>query len=576
MIIKKENKLLKVETLNYSFQINDLGIFKYFINNQLYLEASINSSVDSINKKDNVEINNIEVDGYDINVNFKSSLWEKEFLTLHFEKDYISFTLNVLGTKKITDVNYLNIIDGYKEYIAPRFDWSTFPIVKDINERDVLSCQQWLSPPPFAMVFNDNGKYQAFGVMAEKEENNYERMIIGDKISLCFEGHLELENQEKVLPSLILATQADDLEKALNNYVSILRKNKCVESVEKKEIPSWWNKPIFCGWGQMRYDYRKDHDGHENGNFVNVTDYCNQFRYNNYINDLEKNGINPKTIIIDMGWAREDALGKEDLTKWPDLKGFIKKEHGKGRHVLLWYSPLITQGLSEDCCLTLEGRSVAPDPTNEKYKKILRNEITYMLSELDADGFKIDFTQNTPSEEDVFTTYINSFWGLINEDNERHLYKKRRDRKELIKVSKKNVWGVELLKLYIKNIYDVMKEVKKDSLLITHTCNPYFSEVVDMLRLNDLDGESDSVLNLMQGRAMLARISCDKWLIDTDNDLMLDLDHWRDYIKLQPKLGVPDTYYSNHIAMSGEKFSEDDYKLLKNVFESYEESILRE
>lgn len=577
MIIEKENKLLKVETPNYSFEINDLGIFKYYINNQLYLEANVISSVDCIYAKDNVDILKVEVEGYDINVYFNSSLWEKESLNIHFENDYISFTQSVSGTAKITDLNYFKILNGYKNYIAPRFDWSTFPIVKDINQSDVLSCQQWLSPPPFAMVLNDKDKFQALGVMAAKEENNYERMIIGNKISLCFEGHLEIENQKKVLPSLILTSQADDLEKALNNYVLVLKSNDCVESVEDKKIPSWWNKPIFCGWGQMRYDYRKDHDGHENGNFVNVTDYCNQYRYNNYLNDLEKNGVNPKTIIIDMGWAKEDALGKEDLTKWSDLKGFIKKQHDKGRHVLLWYSPLITKGLDDNCCLTLEGRAVAPDPTNEKYVEILRKEITYMLDDLDADGFKIDFTQNTPSEEDIFTTYINSFWGLINEDNERHLYKKRQDRKELVKVSKKNIWGVELLKLYIKNLYNIMKEVKKDSLLITHTCNPYFSEVVDMLRLNDLDGESESVLNLMQGRAMLARVSCDKWLIDTDNDLMLDIDHWRDYIKLQPKLGVPDTYYTNHIAMSGEKFSENDYRLLKDVFETYEKAVtLRE
>ena len=193
-----------------------------------------------------------------------------------------------------------------------------------------------------------------------------------------------------------------------------------------------------------------------------------------------------------------------------------------------------------------------------------------MLKAIDADGFKIDFTQNTPSEEDIFTTYINSFWGLINENNEKHLYKKRTERKELIKVSKKNVWGVELLKLYIENLFKIMKEVKKDSLLITHTCNPYFSDVVDMLRLNDLDGESDAVLEIMKGRAMLARISCDKWLIDTDNDLMVDLNHWRDYISIQSKLGIPDTYYTNHIAMSFEKLTKDDYSLLKKVFDSFE------
>lgn len=573
MRINKVNESIKVDTENYIFKINRLGIFEYLINNQLLIKADILSSVDTINQNDKVEIKKIEISGFEIIVHFISSVWQEEYLCINFYENYIAFTLVVKGSHKITDLNYLNIKSGYNKYIAPRFDWSQFPIERNINEMDVLSCQQWLSPPPFAMVLKNDEKYQAFGVMAKPGENNYERMLISNRITLCFEGHLEIENEKKVLPSIILCPYANNLKDSLINYVELLKKNDCVEKIEKKDIPEWWNKPIFCGWGQMRYDYRVAHDGHENGNFVNVTDYCNQYRYEKYIHDLESNGINPKTIIIDMGWAKNVALGKEDKYKWPDIKSFIKKEHSKGRHVLLWYSPLITQGLDLDCCITLNNRAVAPDPTNEKYIEILRKEIKYMLSELDADGFKIDFTQNTPSEEDIFTTYINSFWGLINENNENHLYPKRSKRKELIKVSKKNVWGVELLKLYIKNIYDIMKKIKKDSLLITHTCNPYFSEVVDMLRLNDLDGESKSVLNLMQGRAMLASISCDKWLIDTDNDLMLDLKHWREYIKLQPKLGVPDTYYSSHIAMSGQKFCKDDYSLLKEIFESYEASI---
>ncbi len=570
MKIEKKEGIILVKTNFYSFEINEQGIFKYNENNITLLEAYVLSNADTINKIDDNKIENIFIDNFNIIVNFDSSSWKNEKIVIHFNESYIVFSLIVEGTSKITNVRYFNIIDGYKKYIAPRFDWSTFPVIKNIDENDILSCQQWLSPPPFTMVLTDNNDYQALGVMAKKGENNFERVEIGRQIKLCFEGHLEVDNCEYELPSLVLSPRSNNLEKALSNYVDILKENKCIDTIDNKIIPAWWNKPIFCGWGQMRYDYRRDHDGHENGNFVNVTDYCSQNRYCEYVNDLESNDINPGTIIIDMGWAKNAALGKEDLDKWPNLKDFIKKEHDKGRHVLLWYSPLISQGLNDDCCLTLYGRAVAPDPTNEKYVQILRDEITYMLKELDADGFKIDFTQNTPSEEDIFTTYINSFWGLINENNEKHLYKKRTERKELIKVSKKNVWGVELLKLYIENIYKIMKDVKKDSLLITHTCNPYFSDVVDMLRLNDLDGESDAVLEIMKGRAMLARISCDKWLIDTDNDLMVDLNHWRDYITIQAKLGIPDTYYTNHIAMSFEKLTKDDYSLLKNVFESFE------
>ena len=327
----------------------------------------------------------------------------------------------------------------------------------------------------------------------------------------------------------------------------------------------------------MRYEYRKDHDSHENGNFINVTDYCMQSRYERYLKILEENDINPGTIIIDMGWAEQAALGKPDLHKWSSLRSFIDLQHQKGRHVLLWFTPIVTQGLPLEACLLLNERPVAPDPTNPLYKEILENQLYFMLSSdtgcLDADGFKIDFTQNNPSEEGVFTGYLNSFWGLINTSIEKHLYEKRDQRSQLIQVYESGVWGVELLYRYIENIYVGMKRIKEDSLLITHTPNPSFFDVSDMIRLNDLDGECDNVLEVMSSRAKITKAMNPEWLIDTDNDLMIDKAHWRDYIALQPQLGVPDTYYATHIATSCEAFNDNDYALLRRVFAEYRATL---
>ena len=327
----------------------------------------------------------------------------------------------------------------------------------------------------------------------------------------------------------------------------------------------------------MRYEYRIDHDNHENGNFVNVTDYCMQSRYERYLEALEREGINPGNVIIDMGWAEQVALGKSDPHKWPSLRSFIDKQHSKGRHVLLWYTPMITQGLPIGACLVLNGRPVAPDPTNPVYKDILAEQLRLMLSSdpdcLDADGFKIDFTQNNPSEEGVFTGYLNSFWGLINTSNEKHLYEKRAQRSELIHIHGQGVWGVELLHRYLENIYGGMKAIKADSLLITHTPNPYFADVSDIIRLNDLDGECDNVLEVMSSRAKIARSMNPFWLIDTDNDLMIDKKHWREYMALQPHIGIPDTYYATHIATSCEAFTAEDYALVKRVFEQYRANV---
>ncbi|MFO7679181.1 MAG: hypothetical protein R6X34_03945 [Chloroflexota bacterium] len=124
-------------------------------------------------------------------------------------------------------------------------------------------------------------------------------------------------------------------------------------------------------------------------------------------------------------------------------------------------------------------------------------------------------------------------------------------------------WGVEILREYICLIYENMKIRKPDSMLITHTPNPYFTEIVDVLRLNDLDGECQDVLGVMQNRAKIARMCAQNWLLDTDNDLLVDKARWRAYIQLQPQLGIPDTYDASASAHSQEQFDEDDYDLLR-------------
>lgn len=89
----------------------------------------------------------------------------------------------------------------------------------------------------------------------------------------------------------------------------------------------------------MRYDYRQDHDGHENGSFINVSDYANEFAYREYDRIMDEKGVNPGTIIIDMIWAEKAPFAKPNPRKWFDMRKFIDEQHVKGRKVLLWYTP---------------------------------------------------------------------------------------------------------------------------------------------------------------------------------------------------------------------------------------------
>ena len=82
-----------------------------------------------------------------------------------------------------------------------------------------------------------------------------------------------------------------------------------------------------------------------------------------------------------------------------------------------------------------------------------------MLRDLDADGFKIDFTHLIPRGPG-----LRSVGGR---------------------------WGLELLRQWLEIISDAARAAKPDALMMTHTANPYLADLVDMLRLNDVAGLVD-------------------------------------------------------------------------------------
>lgn len=585
MEIIERKSCCTVTTGSYSVEIDtDNGTFRYCRNNAVIYHGNLDIKVntDALSEESTVFNRMTDINKSDsectITYQYKSNLYSKKEIVMIFREDYFFVKAVVYGNlQAVSDIVYFSSeeCDGYQNYISPRFDWLKKQIHKSVSESDVISCQQWISPPPFSFILTDDVTYCAVGVMAKAGCNNFISMTFegaSKSISLQMEGHTDVSGKYET-PAIVFAKEANEWDAALKNYIDVLNCEGAIAGTGMRHVPDWWRQPIFCGWGQMRYEYRQDHDGGEFGSFVNVTDYCMQSRYTNYLNALERRGINPGTVIIDMGWAKQAALAEPNAYKWQDLRGFIDEQHEKGRHVLLWYTPLVFQGLPKEACLLLQSRPVAPDPTNPVYQSILKDQIRKMLSDdadaLNADGFKIDFTQNTPSESGVFTRYYDSFWSFDSFDMQKHTYKARGERKDLIQTYVPGVWGVELLRKYIENIYGFMKQVKDDSVLITHTANPYFADVVDVLRLNDLDGECDDVLEVMKTRAKIAKACCREWLIDTDNDLMINKERWRQYITLQPQLGIPDTYYATNIACSGEAFGDDEYELLKDVWNKY-------
>ncbi len=301
---------------------------------------------------------------------------------------------------------------------------------------------------------------------------------------------------------------------------------------------AWWREPIFCGWGAQCYIAR------EQGG--RAPDYARQAVYEGLLATLSAHGITPGTIVIDDKWQATYGENAVDEAKWPDLPGFIQEQHRQGRRVLLWLKAWDPEGAPPDECIrNAAGLPVAVDPTNPAFEHRFRAAIRRMLSAegYDADGFKLDFSARIPSGPGM--------------------------------VKCGDSWGLELMRRYLGILYDEAKQVKPDALIITHTPHPYLADIVDMIRLNDINTGSD-VLAAMQRRARVARLACPAALIDTDNWPMPDRATWRAYLQLQPQLGVPALYYVTHIDATGEALTEEDYALIRNVWATYRSSLSAE
>ena len=306
--------------------------------------------------------------------------------------------------------------------------------------------------------------------------------------------------------------------------------------------PDWWRQPIFCGWGAQGALAREA--GLPLGTAAR---YADQPSYDRFLDDLERMGVRPGTIVIDDKWQADYGTCEPDPDRWPDLAGWIADRHRDGRHVLLWYKAWDAAGLPADWCVrSAAGTALGIDPTNPDGEAAIRRAVRRMLAPapdgLDADGLKIDFTARTPS-------------GIATEHHG-------------------GAWGVDLLRRLLDTVADEARRIKPESLLVGHTPNPLIASAVDMLRLNDMLRLDDpdpivDVVPQMRHRATIARAACPDHLIDTDDWCAPNLAGWRAWTAAKIELGVPALYYTTRLDLSDEVLEPADAELLRRTWADY-------
>jgi hypothetical protein len=359
-------------------------------------------------------------------------------------------------------------------------------------------------------------------------------------IRLRYEGHTPVRGSWRS-PDLLLVSGASDPYDAIARGASLAEGRPS----EAAAIPAWWREPIFCGWGAQAAAAKRDE--------VPVPTLSRRDLYDGWLARLESAGAIPGTVVIDDKWQASYGRNEPDHERWPDLRGWIADRHRRGQRVLLWWKAWDAEGLAADLCIRNgAGTPVAADPTNPAFEHVLRDGIRRMLGAaddcLDADGLKIDFTGMSPSGPSLRT------------------FAERNDEDA--------PWGVALLHRLLAIVADEARRIRPDALLVTHTPNPLFRDVVSVIRLNDTLRLDDprpvvSVVPQMRHRAAIAAAGLPGVPIDTDDWCMPSRAEWLAYLEAKPALGIPALYYVEAIDFSGEEIGMDDLRRVAAVWRSY-------
>jgi hypothetical protein len=511
--------------------------------------------------------------GCRVTVDLRSSLWRTKRLVLQCRAETLEAYYELEGEGELTDCAYFG---GYYLDTAGRNPYSGWfmsgarfarvfnPEPSQLEQRarpasqttaiDVTGMtrpgkEHWFfTPAPLCYGLNlqatpdgalPAGPWLMMGLAAPIAGQNfggyhYEATENGFYLRLSYEGHTRVEGHFTT-PSVRFEFAADPYT-GLQQYAQRLRDEGQAPPLQLDPKPAWWRQPIFCGWGaQCALEAVDPARG-------STFDLARQEVYDQFLQQLDAQGLTPGTIVIDDKWQRTYGENEVDTAKWPDLPGWIRARHAAGQKVLLWWKAWDPEGLDPDWCVrTADGRAVTVDPGQPDYEQFLRASVRRMLSAdgYNADGFKIDFTALTPSGP-----------GLVHAGS---------------------AWGVALLHQLLAILHDEAKRTKPDALIISHTPNPYFTDVTDMIRLNDINTGAPVVPQMLH-RALVAKAACPQLLIDTDNWPMPSRAEWRKYAILQANLGVPALYFAGPMNAQ-EALTETDFAMIRQVWQLAAEDV---
>ena len=390
------------------------------------------------------------------------------------------------------------------------------------------------SPPPFAVALEGRGRKALVAVAARAGWHRWNEAVFQAdsrrvQVLLDLEGHARPDEAQPHVTVAVLPGEPGESNLALLSR-GLARLYPAASRPRSSPEPAWWRRPIYCGWGdQVSISQWLEGAGPE----PRALAYCTQGLYERWIRRLEHTRVPIGTVTIDAGWSPA-GVWEPDSERWPDLRGFIRRQHEAGRRVLLWLAAWLWDGLPDDWCLFAGKTKLTADPTHPAYRAALRARVRELLAPdgYDADGFKIDQLAFCPSER---RPRGGARFGLAGERPGSH---------PRLSEPAGRTWGCELLYRLQKDIAEAARAAKPDALLTSSTVHPYFHDTFDMVRLHDMGLVAPDIFAAMGARASLARAALPGKPIDTDDWIHSDYAMWRHYTAGSSAIGVPCIFYA--------------------------------
>jgi hypothetical protein len=523
-------------------------------------------------------------DAIAVTVEAVSSAWARKTIRIVCRPDRIEQTVSVAGVGAITDLTMLGgdaVLPGGATGTfrsAIRFAGVFSPTPSEpvravrpahssialgvVGDAEPGRLNAVFSPPPLALGFCREvpasatevpaGQWLGVSIVEDVRKLGfstlrYEPVDGGFLLRMNYDGHTEADG-EWTSPTIILkpATSGSTGWQVLDDYRDLVASLGYARTQEMNH-PSWWLQPLFCGWGaQCARAADASRAGLSGGS---APDYARQDVYDELLSTIRAGGLEPGTIVLDDRWQASYGTAEPDLAHWPDLKGWIADRHSEGLRVLLWWKAWDPEGIpAEECVTDSTGRPVAVDPANPAYLARLSRIVHSLLGAdgLDADGFKVDFTQRAPSGRTL--------------------------------AAHPGPWGIAGLHALLAGLYDSAKRAKSDALVITHTVHPSFGDVADVIRLNDVlerdvDGVMVPVVDQLRFRHQVASRVLPAHPIDTDQWPMPSKSEWLGYVAEQATLGIPALYYAESIDATGEAIDAGDLAIVARSWADYRARI---